>query len=324
MRHHSARENAGPAASQRIPVGGSGPERETALSVFFSVGRLHITVIASLGLLTFGWLFTGRYLWVLTAVCWLDWYVVNLINRTVDINEDSANTITGTGFVYRNRKALLALGLALLSGSLVGVHLLRPEITFPRVAFHLLGAFYNWPILPGRRRIKNLYFWKNSASAMGFMITLFGYPLALAGWSHASSTFPPGITWQGIIFTGVFFFLFEVSYEVIYDMRDVKGDALAGVRTYPVVHGMSTAVHVVDGLLLGSMAVLFAGYLTGVVPWRIFIMIVVPAIQMGFYKHALRRGGISTGDCTGMTWMGAGLIVVYHLWVLAGLPGVGL
>ena len=31
---------------------------------------------------------------------------------------------------------------------------------------------YNWPILPGRRRIKELYFFKNTASAAGFIITV--------------------------------------------------------------------------------------------------------------------------------------------------------
>ena len=33
-------------------------------------------------------------------------------------------------------------------------------ITPLRIAYHLLGFAYNWPLLPGRRRIKQLYFWK--------------------------------------------------------------------------------------------------------------------------------------------------------------------
>jgi hypothetical protein len=56
------------------------------------------------------------------------------------------------------------------------------------------------------------------------------------------------------------------------------------------------------------------------VPWRLFIMIAAPAIQVVLYKLALRRG-ITSADCVRLTWCGAGLLFVYHLWILAGLPG---
>jgi 4-hydroxybenzoate polyprenyltransferase len=286
------------------------------------VGRLHITVIASLGLFTFGWLFTGRYPWFLTVVCALDWYLVNLMNRVVDVEEDRANAIAGTEFVGRFRRMLLGGGLLLLVVSLVAVHLLNPAITGLRIVFHLLGMIYNWRFLPGKRRLKQIYFWKNSASAAGFMISLFGYPLATAGWQNAVDTFPPGITWTTVAFSAVFFFLFEVSYEVIYDLRDVKGDSLAGIRSYPVVHGERGAAYIVDGLIFSSMAVLAVGYAYDIVPWRILIMIIVPAIQFVWYKCALGRG-ILANDCIGMTWSGSCLMVLYHLWILAGLPGAG-
>lgn len=292
------------------------------LRVLASIGRLHITVIAALGMFTFGWLFTGEYMFLLTAVCALDWYLVNLMNRVVDFEEDRANAVIGTGFVNRNRGVLLRLWVVVLFVSFPVVHFLNPAITWLRIASHSLGALYNLPVLPGRRRLKQVYFWKNVASATGFMITLFGYPLATAGWGDAARGFPPGITWATVLFSGVFFFLFEVSYEVIYDLRDVKGDALADVRTYPVVHGEKVAINIVDGLIFFSMAVILVGYAIGFVPWRIFIMVLVPPFQLCFYKRAMARG-ISTGDCIRMTWIGAGFIVIYHLWVIAKLPGAG-
>ncbi|NVM21607.1 MAG: UbiA family prenyltransferase [Desulfobacterales bacterium] len=298
-------------------------EEKYILRVFVGVGRLHITVIAALGVFTFGWLFTADYPWLLTAVCALDWYFVNLSNRIVDLEEDRVNVITGTGFVARNRRLLMALGLMLLLASLVVVHFLNPAITGLRIAGHLLGAFYNWPILPGRRRLKQLYFLKNTASGIGFLITVFGYPLATASWGIGFHGFPPGITWATVAFSAVFFFLFGQSYEVIYDLRDVRGDALAGVRTYPVVHGERTAIYIVDSLIFSSMAVLALGYVFAFVPWRIFIMIAAPALQFVVYKRALRRG-ISSRDCIRITWMGAALLFIYHLWVIAELPGTGL
>ena len=312
-------------ATAEIQVGRKSAAMEQKQSPFIlaSIGRVHITVVAALGVFTFGWLFTGKYLWLITVVCALDWYIVNLFNRIADLEEDRNNAIMGTRFVGQHRTVLLGLGFSLLSVSLVAVHFLNPKITALRIAYHLLGAFYNWPLLPGGRRLKGLYFWKNTASAAGFLITLFGYPLATMGWGNEFQGFPPGITWSTVLFSAAFFFLFEISYEVIYDLRDVKGDALAGIRTYPVVHGTYTAVRIVDSLMFASMAVLAAGYLSHVVPWRIFIMIAAPAIQFFVYKRALRRG-ISAKDCIMLTWLGASLLFIYHLWVLAGLPGVGL
>lgn len=294
-----------------------------ALRTFAEVGRLHITLIGGLGTFTFGWLFMGEYPWFLAGVSALDWYLVNLINRIVDIREDKVNVIGGTEFLFHHRRRLLGLTLAVLVVSLVVVFFLNPAITPLRMTCHLMGIFYNWPLLPGGRRLKQQYFWKNTASSIGFLLTVFGYPLATLAWQKGLHDFPPGITWLTVGLSALFFLPFVLSYEVIYDLRDVQGDALAGIRTYPVVHGERTAIRIVDGLLFFSMAALAAGYISGFVPWRIFIMICAPALQYVVYKRALRRG-ISAKDCVGITWMGVALLFIYNLWVLADLPGAGL
>ncbi len=290
------------------------------LRLTLSISRLHIVAIAALGTFTFGWIFTGQYPWLLSAVCALDWFLVNLLNRVVDLREDTRNGIVGTGFVARHRRGITVLGLGLLVTSLAGVLLVAPAITPLRLVYHGLGLAYNWP-LAGRRRLKQLYFWKNTASATGFMLTVFGYPLldmAASGGSLA-----PGITPWTVALSGLFFFLFELRYEVIYDLRDADGDAAARVRSYPVVHGVRGAVRIIDGLIACSFAVLLLGYLAGPIPWRLLIMICAPAMQLVLYKRAMRRG-ITTGDCIGMTWLGAALLFTYHLWVVLGLPGAGM
>jgi 4-hydroxybenzoate polyprenyltransferase len=103
----------------------------------------------------------------------------------------------------------------------------------------------------------------------------------------------------------------------------LKGDTLAGIRTYPVVHGERTAIYIVDGLIFSSMTVLAIGYVFDIVPWRIFIMIAAPFLQLVVYKHALRRG-ISEKDCIRITWMGVAMFFIYHMWVITELPGAGL
>jgi 4-hydroxybenzoate polyprenyltransferase len=304
-------------------------DRDHPFVLLASISRLHIVAIAALGTLTFGWLFTGHYPWILAAICALDWFLVNLLNRVVDLREDRANQIVGTDFVSRHRRAIMVLGFGVLLSSLGLVYLYMPALTPLRLAYHALGFAYNWPVLPGRRRIKQLYFWKNAASAMGFMLTVFGYPLASLGWTMDPArllpgmSLAPGISWATVLYAAGFFILFELSYEVIYDLRDADGDRLANVRSYPVVHGERGAVRIIDGLLLASLAFLVVGYAAGAVPWCLFIMSVAPVLQLVIYKRALRRG-ITAQDCTRLTWLGAALLASYHLWILADLPGVGL
>ena len=291
-----------------------------SLRALAGIGRLHITAIAAMGVFTFGWLFTGHYPWFLTVVCALDWFIVNLMNRIVDLKEDTINDISHTVIVYRHRKTLLVLSVTLMIISLTAVHMINPAITPLRLAGHLLGILYNWPLLPGTRRLKEIYFWKNTASGAGFLITVFGYPLATAFWINEKHSFPMGITWTTVLLTAVFFFLFIQSYEILYDLRDIKGDALRGVRTYPVVHGERIAAHMIDGLIVASALVLILGYVRGVIPWRIFIMIAAPILQLIVYKYAVHRQELIAG-CIRLTWMGTVLFCIYHLWVLADLPG---
>ncbi len=287
-----------------------------------ALSRFHIVAIAVLGALTFGWLFTGARPWLVAAVVGLDWFLVNLCNRAADVEEDTANAIDGADFAARHRRAITILGLALLAGSLAGVHLVLPALLPLRLAFHGLGAIYNWRLLPGRRRLKELYLLKNSASAAGFLITCFGYPLAVAAAEHGGVIpFPTGMDVTAVIAIGAFFFLFELSYEVIYDLRDAPGDRRAGVATFPAVHGERVAVRIIDALIATAVAILAVGFAAGIVPWRAFVMVIGCGLQIAFYKTALRRG-ITSGDCVRITWIGAALLAAYHLWIAAGLPGV--
>lgn len=288
-----------------------------SLATLVSVGRLHIVAIAALGAYTFGWLFLGERPWLLALLTAVDWFVVNLTNRVVDLPEDGANQIRGTSFVEKHRRALSAAAFATLILSLVIGHLVLPHVTALRIGFHALGLAYNFPLFPKRRRIKQLYFFKNVASATGFMLTVFGFPLAIL-FDEGTSPVPP-ISWTSVVISGVFFFLFELSYEVIYDLRDAPGDARANVRSYPVVHGERGAVRIIDALTITSMIVLAGGFFTGLVPWRLFIMIAAPIIQLVYYKRALRRG-ITSADCIRLTWIGAALLATYNVWIEAGLP----
>ena len=48
---------------------------------------------------------------------------------------------------------------------------------------------------------------------------------------------------------------------------------------------------------------------------------IAPVLQVAITKRWLARG-ITSADCVRLTWIGAALLAAYHLWVIAGLPGV--
>lgn len=280
------------------------------LTVLASIARLHIVAIGAMGTLTFGFAFTGARPWGWALVAGLDWFVVNLLNRVVDLKEDTANAIHGADVVARHRKAVLFIGVAVLLSSLILTAVLAPLLLAPRLAFHGLGFAYNWPILG--RRIKELYFWKNLASATGFVLTCFAVPLLA---TPALAVAP-----SMVLTTALFFVLFELSYEVLYDLRDVEGDRMAGVRTYPVVHGVDLGWRIAAGLMIAASVVAFGAFAAGLVPWRIAIMGTAPLLQL-VWTTRVRRRGITSRDCIAVTWMGVALLAGWHVWEALGLPG---
>ena len=306
---------------QRVEASGRRASAGT-LALVAAVSRLHIVAIGALGALTFGWVFFDRRMPLVALAAAVDWFLVNFLNRAVDLKEDAANGIVGTDFVARHRRGVLAAGFGLLAGTLLAGHLAAPALTPFRLGFHALGLAYNWPLLPGRRRIKQLYFWKNTASATGFVLTVFAYPLALGlGRGEALSMRPAGIA-----LTALFFVLFELSYEVLYDLRDAAGDRAAGVATYPVVHGECAAARIVDGLVVASIAVAVGGYAAGLVPWRVVVMIAAPVAQLVYTRRLARAESgaprVAAQDCIRLTWIGCGMLGAYQIWVSLGLPGV--
>jgi 4-hydroxybenzoate polyprenyltransferase len=288
------------------------------MRTFAAISRIHIVAIGSLGAVTFGWLLFGDRMPLVAALAALDWFLVNLLNRVVDIPEDRTNGIVGTDFVARNRQTLMWLGFGLLGATLVGSLFVAPVVVPFRVAFHTLGLAYNWPLLPNGRRIKQLYFWKNTASACGFVLTCFCYPIAV-GLSRGE---PLLVSRLGVALTACFFVLFELSYEVLYDLRDLRGDKAAGIATYPAIHGEAVAVRIVDGLVVASVLVAVAGFATGILPWRVLVMIAAPLFQLVYYKRVRRGREVDAKDCVRLTWIGSAMLAVYQGWVVLGLPGV--
>jgi 4-hydroxybenzoate polyprenyltransferase len=287
--------------------------RAGAWTTMFHLSRFHIICIACLACLTFGWLFSGQRLWLALALCAVDWFIVNLVNRVADLAEDRANGIVGTDLVSAHGK-LFEWGCgALMVGSLVAVHLLVPALTPWRVAFHAIGLAYNYKLLPapgGRTRFKETYFFKNFSSAVLFILSTMAYPLAVSG-----ATVAP--LYLALLIG--FFLPLELTYEIFYDLRDVKGDAVGRVPTFPVVHGVPVAHGIVWGLLGLSAASLALG-----AALRVFhlkeVVLVGGVLQQGLYFQLKLSKEATPVRCIFVTWLGAAQILSYQLWIALGLP----
>ncbi|MBK9037037.1 MAG: UbiA family prenyltransferase [Myxococcales bacterium] len=215
-----------------------------------AITRFHILLIGAVAAVVFGWLMTGRYPWAIGAIAGLDWFLINIMNRVTDLAEDAKNGIRGTARVARHQRLITWGSVALLVGSIGATHLALPALTPWRIAVQVIGLGYNYPIVPSLRgltRFKEMYFWKNFGSALLFVLTCFVYPLAAA--IHDGT--PLVISDAAIIALVLFFIPFELTYEILYDLRDLEGDRAEGVPTYPVVHGPARARQIIDALLLG-------------------------------------------------------------------------
>lgn len=317
--------------------------RSGAPSLFsdvLAIARYHIVLVAMGGMLTFGWLMTGRYLFALALIVGLDWFLINLLNRITDIAEDLRNGIAGTERVARQQRPLTILAALLLVGSFALTHRAWPQLTVFRIAVQLIGLGYNYRIVPsldgrallregrlrfGLSRFKEMYFFKNFGSAVLFVLTCFVYPLAVNAWQSL-------LPLAAVVALIAFFILFETTYEILYDLRDLEGDRELGVPTYPVVHGEAAAQRIIYGLLIASAAALLMGVGAGVLGLREGLMIIAPLLQYVFMRTRSKdHTGDGTGrrtltprDCILLTHLGTAQLVLFLIgtavWLRAGLP----
>lgn len=290
-----------------------------ALRDALAIARYHIVFVAMAAAVVFGWIFTGERPWALALVVGVDWFLVNLMNRITDIDEDLKNGIPGTERVARSKRLLTWGAAALMVGSFAATHWAWPALTPLRVAVQVIGLAYNYRLVPtpkGMRRFKEIYFFKNFMSAVLFVLTCFAYPLAAAGW-------PSGVPFTTVATLVLFFVPFELTYEILYDLRDLEGDRAEGIPTFPVVHGPEVARRIIDGLLVLAAAVLVAGFALRTVGARELLMLFAPLAQVFFYRPRLRRG-LSTHDCVVLTHLGTAMLLLFlagtEVWLRAGLP----
>ena len=222
---------------------------------YFFRHKLHLSFLSALGAASwsiyFGIPVNG---WVLLCVFLLTFSIYQ-DNRITDDVEDAANDPEGLKDALENRKiivyatfypfSILSLVIAFQFG--------QPAFWTTAIVI-LIGFLYNHKCFPaflsrslnGARRLKDIYIVKNLtppldwATALVFLPLFFaGRPLSLQAW----------ICW-GYLFICAFFI------EVMWDMRDRRGDLLSGIKTiantlsFPQTKQLLIAVSLISGTLL--------------------------------------------------------------------------
>lgn len=175
------------------------PDAErTLFAEVLAIARYHIMLVAMAATVVFGWIATGSRPWAITLVVTVDWFLINLMNRITDIDEDLRNGIPGTERVARRRGALTAFSVVLMLSSFAVTHVVWPTLTPFRLVVQAIGVAYNYRVVPtpnGLSRFKEMYFFKNFGSSVLFVLTCFVYPLAAAGWARV-------VPWSAVVAHG--------------------------------------------------------------------------------------------------------------------------
>ena len=294
-------------------------DRHGPWAIFQMVVRPHILAIAGMASLVFGWLFSQQFHPLFPLLAAGDWFVVNLLNRAVDLPEDARNGVPGTAFLSRHGGAVTAGSFAFLLGILWLGHLWLPQVTLIRVLFHAVGLAYNYRVIPrrgGRTRFKEMYALKNTSSALLFVLSVILLPLVATG-ASANPVMVERAAWLT-----VFFFPLELTYEVLYDLRDVDGDRQENIPTFPVAHGEPWAWRFCHLAIALSFVAPVLGFLVG--PLRVRDAVLsIGAIQQALVFLYVRRKGPTGPRVVNVTYLGALQLASYCAWIALGLPVFG-
>lgn len=210
----------------------------------------------------------------------VDYFIIPLVvacisqwNRLTDRVEDEINCPQDLADAWHKRWIIKSF--CYLGGVLATVLAVLTDQSWPILILVAIGAtigyFYNSPLVSSRphMRIKNLVFFKNLSSAVGWSLGILVFPALRA---HAPLDGPFGIALA-------YMFLTVMTYEIMWDIRDREGDRAAGVITLPIVMGLQGARALTIILQVAAIGLVSVAIFSGIVAmtWLIFIL---PAITL--------------------------------------------
>lgn len=154
-------------------------------------------------------------------------YSVYSLDKIADLDKDVLNMPQRRSFIYGRRRLVLSTSLAAYFLAAL-MTLQRTPAALPIVMIPIIAnAFYGMKLLPGVPRLKDIPIMKNGVVAVTWAMITTLMPALSGGYMGAVN----------IAVVSYFMFVKTFVDTVLYDMRDVEGDRLNGVRTIPVILG---------------------------------------------------------------------------------------
>lgn len=169
-------------------------------------------------------------------------YSVYTFNRLTDHEEDVLNAPERSVFVKGNERFMLYTAIASYIVALVLGWIENPFaaliLTFPI----MLGWVYSKNVFSmlGLPRLKDIFIMKNLTISIGWAVCVVFLPILYTSGNAV------------VVLLFFSFFIIKIFINsVLFDVRDVKGDSLCGVKTIPVVIGIKRTCHLL--LILNSL-----------------------------------------------------------------------
>lgn len=198
-----------------------------------------------------------------------------LINKVTDAAEDRVNVHAGALDERRRLPALIAALACLLLPLLYLVPLGNAGVLGVYTFIAVLGFLYSFPLsfFGATFRLKDVFALKTAFSSLSWALLVAAvFFLFVGSWS-------PFWTWMVVLIFSV-----TAPIEIVWDIRDVEGDARHGIRTIPNTLGVAPARTI--ALILLALAAL-AGYELSLSTYSILALLA----SLGFVLAASPKRG---------------------------------
>jgi len=220
------------------------------------------------------------------------------LHRFIEVsNEPEAAGSEKLRWSTENRALLKFLILSSATGLIISLFYIRKEILFVLAPMAVLSFFYSIRF-PGQQ--KNAFRLFRIPGIKTFLIALV--------WSSATVVIPflqsgysSGFTPVMLIFSERFTFIFAIA--IPFDIRDMKPDEQAGIRTIPVTFGEKRSMQVSNFAMFISLSIAFIHYFSQNMPFVLIGYFVSIAFTLIFinsrklksyplYYHGILDGSI--------------------------------
>ena len=212
-------------------------------------------------------IYANKILWDMVIATSLVTYSIYSLNRVTDIEEDKKNLPDRVNFLARKKHVILFLSVAsYIAAIIIGLHRNIKTVLIFLIPF-LIGLVYSIKIKSFR--VKDIFAIKNISVSLS--------------WSLSSSLLPFLFfhSLKMMVFLFIFLFLKVFINTVVFDVRDIEGDRMAGARTIPVVIGRDSTKKLL--LFMNSLLFIWPFASLKMKVFTIYLPVIVFSVIYGYW-----------------------------------------